>query len=255
MGRFKTITKSIKLEEGTYSLITNESYDQFSEKILNLGDIEAKSTLVNALSVMFDLEGFTNLCKQIDPQLVVPEYLSEFLKWIFQQIKEELTEQKYTEGYRKFASFPLFSKFLGDGLLFIWDTNELSEVNISNIVIAMQNICENYVAKFYSKISKKIVDVPKKLRCGIARGAVYTVGNGEDFVGPCINMSARLQKLNNLSFCFSRRGINPETMNDESQKEFITKKVNIRGIGENEIICILKSEFLKLTSEERKFFS
>lgn len=251
---FKTITKKIEIEGENIDIISNENYDEFSESILNLGNIENKSKLTNGLSVMFDLEGFTTFCKQIDPQLAVPEYLSEFLKWIFKRIKEELIEEKHDEGYEFYAPFPFLSKFLGDGILFLWDTENMTEDEITNIVVSMLNICEEYSSKFYTDISNRIIDAPKKLRCGIARGAIYSVGNGEDFVGPCINMSARLQKLSTLGFCFSRRGINPKVMSENFEKKFISKKVNIRGIGENEIVCILKSEFESLSAEEKKLF-
>lgn len=251
---FITKTKSITKDGEEVNIITNETFDSFSENILNLGNIESKSNLTNGLSVMFDLEGFTNFCKQIDPQLAVPEYLSQFLKWIFKRVKEELIETKIEEGYEFYAPFPFLSKFLGDGILFLWDTADMDDNEITNIVVSMLNICREYTTKFYPEISNNIADTPRKLRCGIARGAIYSVGNGEDFVGPCINMSARLQKLSSLGFCFSRRGINPTNMTQKFADQFISKKVNIRGIGENEIVCILKSEFENLTSEEKKLF-
>ncbi|QQD12352.1 hypothetical protein [Sphingobacterium sp. UDSM-2020] len=252
---FITKTKSIDHNGEVIDIITTETYESFSESILNLGDIESKSKLINGLSVMFDLEGFTNFCKQIDPQLAVPEYLSEFLKWIFKRVKEELIDEVIADGYQIYAPFPFLSKFLGDGVLFLWDTENMDQNEITNIVASMLNICREYSKNFYPEISKKITDAPKKLRCGIARGAIYSVGSGEDFIGPCINMSARLQKLSSLGFCFSRRGINPEVMSTNFKEQFITKKVNIRGIGENEIVCILKSEFENLTPEEQKAFS
>lgn len=251
---FITITKTIKVGDETINVTPNENFDKFSESILNLGNIENKSNLINGLSVMFDLEGFTNFCKQIDPQLAVPEYLSEFLKWIFKIVKEELIEKKHDEGYRLYAPFPFLSKFLGDGILFLWNTENMDENEINNIVASMLNICKEYSFKFYPAISSRITDAPKKLRCGIARGAIYSVGNGQDYVGPCINMSARLQKLSNLGFCFSRRGINPSAMSEDYEIQFTTKKVNIRGIGENELVCVLKSEFEKLSDEEKKLF-
>ncbi|MBK0404635.1 hypothetical protein I5M27_16685 [Adhaeribacter sp. BT258] len=254
MKVFKTIENTITIAGEKRAIIKKDNYESFSESILGLGNIENKSNLINGLSIMFDLEGFTNFCKQIDPQLAVPEYLSEFLKWIFKQIREELIVQEHPEGYELYSAFPFLSKFLGDGLLFLWDTEKMAENEITNIVISMQIICKKYTNEFYPEISKKIVDAPKKLRCGIARGAIYSVGNGEDFVGPCINMSARLQKLSTLGFCFSRRGINPDSMSKKWSEKFITKKVNIRGIGENEIVGILKEEFDNLTAEEKKIF-
>ena len=38
-----------------------------------------------------------------------------------------------------------------------------------------------------------VSEPPPVLRCGLARGTVFSVGNRSDFVGSCINMAARLQ--------------------------------------------------------------
>lgn len=256
MATFKTDVKDylkIKKEDKTFVLMTKAKFESFNEDILGLGKIETKSEQINALSVLFDLEGFTNFCKQIDPQLAVPEYLSEFLKWLFQQVRKELTNRTFPEGYQTYSELPFLSKFMGDGILFLWNTSDLNENQIMNIVISMREICNSYKNDFYKNITKKIVSPPAKLRCGIARGAIYSVGNGNDFVGPCINMSARLQKLNSLTFCFSRRGLNPE-VNPSINKLVVTKKTDIRGIGTEELVCVLKSEYDKLIKTEKDKF-
>lgn len=256
MAKFSTETKDfikVKKENKTLTLITKEKFESFNEDILGLGKIGAKSDQVNAISVLFDLEGFTNFCKQIDHHLAVPEYLSEFLKWLFDQVRKELIAETHPEGYKTYSELPFLSKFMGDGILFLWNTDGLSETKIANIVVSMFEICKKYKTDFYKKITKKIVSPPTKLRCGIARGTIYSVGNGNDFVGPCINMSARLQKLNSLTFCFSRRGINPE-INKYFTSLVITKKVDIRGIGSEELVCVLKSEYDKLSKIEKDKF-
>ena len=257
MGKFVIEKKDyLKIKEGEKNLtiISKAKFESFNEDILGLGKIETKSTQINALSVLFDLEGFTVFCKQIDPQLAVPEYLSEFLKWLFNQVRKELTNKTYPEGYYTYSELPLLSKFMGDGILFIWDTDELSEIKIMNIVWSMFEICKKYKSDFFKKISKKIVSSPSTLRCGIARGAIYSVGNGNDFVGPCINMSARLQKLNSMTFAFSRRGLNPEIEGSAYSPQFVTKKSDVRGIGSEELVCILKSEYEKLSKEDKLRF-
>jgi hypothetical protein len=179
--------------------------------------------------------------------------LGEFLKWLFNQVRDELVDNKYPEGYKTYSDLPFFSKFMGDGILFLWSVENISEVRIMNIVFSMFEICKKYRSNFYKVIAKKIVSPPPRLRCGIARGAIYSVGNGNDFVGPCINMSARLQKLNSLSFSFSRRGLNAE--NNKSYRDFfITKKTDIRGIGSEELVCVLKNEFDQLNEEDKARF-
>jgi hypothetical protein len=244
----------IKDEEKNVKIIKKEKFDSFNQDILGLGNIETKSIQTNALSVIFDLEGFTDFCKQIDPQLAVPEYLSDFLKWLFEKIRGELINKTYDEGYKTWADLPFLSKYLGDGVLFLWDTKNMSDSNIQNVVVSMYEICRKYQSEFLPLICQKVVSPPTKLRCGIARGAIYSVGNGNDFVGPCINMSARLQKLNSLTFCFSRRGINPNNMAEGYKAQFIVKKANIRGIGENELVCFPKVQYDKLQKEEKEKF-
>lgn len=248
-GDYVKITKDSK----TFTLLKKGKFDNFNENILGLGKIETKSTQINALSVLFDLEGFTNFCKQIDPQLAVPEYLSDFLKWLFGEIRRQSVNKSYPEGYYMYTDLPLLSKFIGDGVLFLWDIENLSELKIHNIVVLMNNICVRYRTKFFKKIVTKIISPPKILRCGIARGTIYSVGNGNDFVGPCINMSARLQKLTSLSFCFPRRGLNPK-INTWLNKKVIIKKTDIRGIGAEELVCILKWEYDALPKLEKDKF-
>lgn len=244
----------IKDDIKTVKIIRKEKFDSFNQDILGLGKIETKSQQTNALSVIFDLEGFTNFCKQIDPHLAVPEYLSDFLKWIFEKIRKELISKTYEEGYKTWADLPFLSKYLGDGILFLWDTDTMSDVSIRNVVVSMYEVCRKYQTEFVPLISQKIVSPPSKLRCGISRGAIYSVGNGNDFVGPCINMSARLQKLNSLTFCFSRRGIDPNELAEGYKTKFIVKKVDIRGIGEDELVCFSKSEYENLQAEDKEKF-
>lgn len=256
MTTFKSDKSDIlKVKKGTNEIpiIKKVKFDSFNENILGLGKIETKSTQLNALSAFFDLEGFTNFCKQIDPQLAVPEFLSEFLQWLFRKVKLELIEEEFPEGYKTYSELPLLSKFMGDGVLFLWDVDSLDETQILNIVVSMNNICVFYAKEFYKNICSKIISPPKNLRCGIARGAIYSVGNGNDFVGPCINMSARLQKLNSLSFCFSRRGLNPDD-NPWLKENTFTKKTEIRGIGSEELVCVLKHDFEKISEEDKKKF-
>jgi hypothetical protein len=66
-------------------------------------------------------------------------------------------------------------------------------------------------------------------------------------------MSARLQKLHSLPFCFSRRGLNYE-INSYLKKVIITKKTEIRGIGSEELICVFKTHLSKLSKLDKEKF-
>jgi class 3 adenylate cyclase len=139
---------------------------------------------------------------------------------------------------------------MGDGLMILWDTTSMQVPAISNIVASMANVCHEYQDLFLPSLKATYSDVPQRLRCGIARGHVYSVGDGQDYVGPCINIASRLQKfLPNV--VASRRGI---SITGESAPYFVTKMVNIRGIGSSELVYINKHEFDQLSQEEKKVF-
>ena len=236
-------------------MLANEEFDKFNPDVLGLGDISLPSTKVEAVAAVFDLCGFTTFCSQVDPHLAVPEYLSRFLNWLFTEIKKAFLKESYEEGIVLWSSLPFLAKFTGDGALFLWDTANMGGAEICNIVTSLWEICDSYVKEFYPTIRKAVVQPPKILRCGISRGAVFSVGNGEDYVGPCINIAARLQKLSSLTFCFSRRGFDIEKhMPEETAGKYLLKCVPLRGIGEDELVWIRKDEFDDLEADDRAFF-
>jgi hypothetical protein len=236
--------------------LQKNSYDSFNSSLLGLGNIEMASKPTDAIAAVFDLEGFTNFSKQIEPHLAVPLFLSEFLEWLFEQIKAEMTEAEHDEGAKLYGPLPFFVKFMGDGLLVIWDASDATPVGRRNIVISAHEICISYSKKFLLQIRKKVVAPPPILRCGLARGTVYSVGNGNDYVGSCINMAARLQKIPGLTFAFNRRGFDLESDDtvDFFKNDIKVKKMSVRGIGDDELIAILASEFKSLDKENKKQF-
>jgi len=223
---------------------------------LGLGDISKQSAPTDAIAAVFDLQGFTNFCKQIEPHLSVPRFLNEFLGWLLNQIKQEMTEKQHDAGVQLYCPLPFLIKFLVDGLLVLWDSSAMSNTARRNVIVSGTEICEAYAKSFFPTISKEIVDPPPVLRCGMARGTVYSVGDGNDFVGSCINMAARLEKLSGVTFAFNKRGFD---LKDPDANEFfatgiVVKKVAIRGIGSGELIGILKQEFESMKSADRKQF-
>jgi len=235
--------------------LTSEQFDRFNPDVLGLGDISTPSTQVEALAAIFDLSGFTNFCSQVDPHLAVPEYLSRFLDWLFDEIRKGSIRESHEEEKILWASLPFLAKFSGDGVLFLWDARNMGGAEICNVVTSLWEICGNYVREFYPAIRKVATQPPKILRCGVSRGMVFSVGNGEDYVGPCINIAARLQKLSSLTFCFSRRGFDIEKhMPEETAANYLLKSVSLRGIGEDELVWVRKEEFDGLQDEEKALF-
>jgi len=258
MATFKITNKDyvkIKVEGKDSFILKKNKFDEFNESILGLGNIRTKPSKIDALSAIFDLEGFTNFCNQRDPELSVSLFLNDFLEWIFKEIKAVQIIKKYDEGYTLHANLPFLSKYLGDGILFLWDAENMNDIKICNSIVLLRKISAAYRENFYPEISKKMIAAPPILRCGIAKGTVFSVGNGNDYVGSCINVSARLQKLHGLTFSFSTIGIDyNKGMTTRTKKLYLQKKVNIRGIGE-EIICVLKREFNSLDSKDQKHFT
>jgi len=236
--------------------VKKSAFDQFNPSVLGLGDIETESVARPAVAALFDLQGFTIFCSQIEPQLSVAIYLSGFLNWIFSAIRKETICKEYAAGVSVWHNLPFFTKFMGDGLLVLWDTTDMSQVGQHNLILSCDNILESYVKQLYPSMRRKVVDVPPVLRCGIAKGTVFSVGNGEDYVGSCINMAARLQKLAALRIAFARRGFDPEERWKETKhmEKWVLKKVAIGGIGEHELVYVKKADFEELEPSDKAQF-
>ena len=234
-------------------LIKKDKWKDFNSYVLGIGDISTDSTIKSVICAFFDLEGFTKFCNQIDPDLVIPKFLKKYLDWFFTQIQEETTENQYEEGIDTWHDLPFFIKFMGDGLLILWDISNISKISEGNIIVSSLGITQRYSEYFFPMIKKSIVDPPKKLRCGIAKGKVFSVGDGTDFVGPCINFASRIQKLPGITFAFSNRGID-EAFFENREGKYIIKIIETRGIGENELVCILTDEYNKMNRFDKKFY-
>ncbi len=241
----------------TGMLLKSSKLNEFKSDLLGLGQISKTAKATSCIAAVFDLQGFTNFCNQIDPQLAIPDFLGDFLPWIFEQIKQEQIEKTADQGAHLYAPLPFYAKFLGDGLLFLWDTKNFEYQSIINTVAICEAICDNYKSTFYPRISKRFVSPPPLLRCGVARGVVLSVGDNNDFVGSCINMAARLQKLGStLTFAFNIRGV----IWDDEKIRYVnhpisTVRTEIRGIGTGELIAVRTAELKELPSDERGKFT
>ena len=245
-----------KIEGKRRRLLSSSACDRFNVALLGLGDLSQEAMSTDAIAAVFDLEGFTNFCTQIEPHLSVPVFLSEFVSWLMDRIKKAMIRDKHPEGVRLYSPLPFFVKFMGDGILVLWDSSEMGNVGRRNIVVALDKVCKSYTNEFLPEIRNQVAEAPKYLRCGIARGTVFSVGNGNDFVGSCINMAARIQKLPGARFAFNRRGfeVTGEKINKYFKENITIRRVAIRGIGENELIGIRKSEFDEMTSDDKKWY-
>ena len=234
-------------------LLTMSAFERFSPSILGLGELNSAAVATDAIAAVFDLNGFTYFCKQIEPHLSVPAFLSMFLDWLMHKIRAEMVHQEFGPGVMLLGPLPFFVKFMGDGLLVLWDVSKADDNARRNIIVTGREICLRYARDFYPLLDAKVSYPPTLLRCGLARGTVYSVGNGNDYVGSCINMAARIQKLPGATFAFNRRGINLDdaAAGDFFKKRIVVKKMSVRGIGDKELICVLKSEFDEMSPDDK----
>ena len=242
----------------TFNALDKSEFARFNPSVLGLGDVSQDGEYILALVAFFDLEGFTDFCGQVDSHLVIPEFLSRYLNWLFQTLADQFRESEDASRVKLWGCLPFYAKFLGDGILFIWDAEQCrglpGAVNIAHNLLAVTNL---YVERFLPDIRKAVSNPPARLRCGLARGQVISISGGADYVGSCINVASRLQKLSSLSFAVSRRGFDLSSApNDEgSFRSFLVlKRTAVRSIGKQELIYIRKDEFDALGPAEQQDF-
>lgn len=259
MGSYNIRLKRRAVKKGKgniiYSYYTGTDIKKFNEKILGIGELSKKSNQVEVIAAIFDLAGFTSFCSHSDPYLFLPKYLSKFIKWLFDEIIDTQTVRKYRKGRLLHAHLPFFVKFIGDGVLLLWDTKNMSQTKICNVIVLLSRISRRYAREFLPSIRKEITYAPSKLRCGAAMGSVCTLGGGKDYVGVCINTASRLQKTSDLTFCFAVKGLEfLDVMPKKTAKLYTIKEWPIRGVGEAELVCIRKSEYEQLSPKKQKKF-
>jgi class 3 adenylate cyclase len=251
----KPRSRKVKGNNDGAMVITNDIVNQFNPSMLALGDISTPCQEKEAIVAVCDLTGFTKFCNQVDSYLAIPRFLSDFLEWFFDSIRDELIEENFQNHTSFWADLPSLVKFLGDGLLLVWNTRNMLEDQICRIVTSLYNICIEYRQEFYPKINMVVNKPPTVLRCGVARGKVFTVGNGKDYVGHCINNASRLSQLGPLSFCFPHRGFQVrDHMPEEYANLFIQKYISVRGVGDNELVWVVKDEFNRLPERGKVLF-
>jgi class 3 adenylate cyclase len=248
----------------TTRFLKKDKFDEYGPQVLGLGDLGSPTAEHEVVCAMFDLEGFTDFCRQVDPHLAIPEFLRQFVEWLFGCIKKNwvLPEERLSavddpiEGAAiTWAELPRLAKFTGDGVMFLWDACSMDPRSVSSVACLTLTITTEYEVTFLPRISKDVSYAPRKLRCGVTRGKAFAVGNGDHYVGPCINIAARLQKTApGVTVTISRRGFRPEHWSPETASALTLKRFNIRGIGQDELVYIRRNEFDRLDSDARLLF-
>ncbi|MGH9808931.1 MAG: hypothetical protein ACRD9W_17060, partial [Terriglobia bacterium] len=58
----------IEVDGKKIAVLSKAAYDRFNPSLLGLGDIGQKSNARDCIAAVFDLEGFTAFCNQMDPK-------------------------------------------------------------------------------------------------------------------------------------------------------------------------------------------
>jgi class 3 adenylate cyclase len=229
------------------------AFDNFGPDFLNLDQLLRQNTTFEGLAVILDLKDFTGFCDQRDPHHEVPKFLDKFVKWFFRALGTELLDHYDRDDAVVWSHLPIFGKFLGDGVLLLWEATDLSKEARRNLVQAFDVICNDYERVFLRKVKAEFTRPPSKLRCGIAQGQVTSIAGGKDYVGLCINIASRLQKLadDTFSFGFTKKGLE-ETEGSDWYHDFRLIKIPIRGVAKEELIYVLKREFRSLSKKDRR---
>jgi class 3 adenylate cyclase len=241
-----------------FNAIPRAEFDAFNPAMLGLGDVTRSGTHVQALAVFVDLEGFTDFCNQVDSHLVIPEFLSRYFEWMFRTLADQFREGEQDGRVRIWGSLPFYAKFLGDGLLFLWDADRSPGLSgVVNIARNMLDVTQLYEAQFVPQVRRAVSKPPARLRCGIARGQICAIGGGTDYVGSCINVASRLQKLASLSFAVSGRGFDLSKAPDGEgtlRSFLVLKLTSLRGVGDQELVYVRRDEFEALHPADRAAF-
>jgi len=214
----------------------------------------------HALALIYDLEGFSQFFNQPDVQDYVPKFLnrvSEAMGLIISGGDEYWKEDD--PGEMDPLLRPTHEKFLGDGALYLWidgPETPLSEDFVKilcNRLWVLKANFTNVVKAAYDEIP--VVDLPRRIRFGMARGTVYELATRasrqKEYIGFCINLASRLQKYcPELGFIASARiGLPKATLDANSYLRVAAKQ--IKGFP-REIVIVDADEYERLDDVVRQ---
>lgn len=170
----------------------------------------------HGLALVYDLEGFSKFFNQPDVQ----DYVPQFINTVSAAVSVTLFGgDAYWLGdenkmYKPLSIRPLHEKFLGDGALYVWlDTpdKKITTPVIANLCNRLWTLKTNFskvVAASFDDVP--VVDVPRRIRFGLARGTIFELTRRseqeKEYIGFCLNLASRLQKYcPDLGFIASAR--------------------------------------------------
>ncbi len=213
------------------------------------------------IAMIFDVAGFTTFFNKPDLQNYITKYLNHIIECVEMCIYGGI---EYWTGDASSELKPLLvipnkRKFLGDGMLYIWEDIETDKKFTPSVKITLLNRLWN-LQKYVSKINDELIndlpvaDLPKALKFGLAQGTIYRLTETDgtvDYIGPCINLASRLVKYcPDINFiCSARLNFTHEVLKKHNWMRIIAKE--LRSF-ENDIVIIDPNDFKRISSDEKK---
>jgi class 3 adenylate cyclase len=157
----------------------------------------------NAVSLLYDLEGFSRFFNQADVQDYVPAFLNHVSAAMGVNLfgGEAYWAQNATIDPLEIEV--AHEKFTGDGALYILlppagasDFPAGTLQHLCNRLWTLKNRFDAVVTRALETVP--VVEVPRKVRFGLSRGSVYELrtpdATASEYIGFSINLASRLQK-------------------------------------------------------------
>jgi len=213
----------------------------------------------NSISLLFDLENFSGFFSQPD----VHDYISKYLNLVIDAVSltfegGELYWDRDEKGDAIIAAAlprPIHTKFLGDGVLYIWRYDEFTQKQIIDLVDRVWCLKNSFsVLCEKASLFLPVTAFPKRIRFGIAAGTVYQLScqneTANEYIGYSINLVSRLQSYSR-DICFivsGRLNIPEKTISKHGYKKCLAKK--IRGFP-NEIVIVDSHDYNNMDEKTR----
>ena len=213
------------------------------------------------LALVFDISGFTNFFNKPDIHFYMTDYINQMISCVDTTIwgGADFWSEEVEEKQDSLDIMPIMRKFLGDGMLYVWEDNGEGILGETTLKIQLINRLWNIQLNL-DRINKRlnetipVGDLPNAIKFGIAQGTIFKLieKNGTvDCIGPCINLASRLVKYcQEINFIASARLNLPKSALDENGYFRIIAR-ELRSF-ENEIVIIDKNDYENVNLADKK---
>ena len=227
-------------------------------KVRNLGYTPSigveRDNLVRIIVAVLDLEGFTKFFIKAAPNqsIIVASYVNSFLAWLNHRLALQHPPIKR----------PKLSKFLGDGVMYVW---EIEEGQTEKMAHDVMNLCWNmtrgtdryeiqFLSQFIGQLGKKWpCEYPKHLRASVATGSAVKYirrNHPPEYVAECINIATRLCGIHDEVYFIAHSDL---VLDDEIKKaaNYIEKWIPVKGIDMGLAVLIDKDDFCSIRDKSQ----